>query len=237
MSASCGRRSGEIKATDDLSISPAAFTNCKKSGPDGRIFLFWFFFNCVSDQNTLSLRQLHSKPCRERKLKMLYRNNYRSPLGEILLAADEEGLTGLWFMENQKHMGEGLSENAVRRSLPVFDETARWLDLYFSGKDPGFTPQLHLTGSAFRRRVGEIMLEIPYGETTTYGEIARRIAAERGISRMSSRAVGGAVGRNPISLIIPCHRVIGSDGSLTGYGGGLERKAALLRLEQHEHES
>ena len=167
-------------------------------------------------------------------MKMIYTNNYQSPLGEILLAADDEGLTGLWFMENQKYMGLGLSKNAVKRTLPVFDDAVRWLDIYFSGKDPGFTPPLHLTGSAFRCRVGEIMLEIPYGKTATYGEIARRIADERGIRQMSCRAVGGAVGKNPISLIIPCHRVVGSDGSLTGYGGGLERKAALLRLERHE---
>ena len=164
---------------------------------------------------------------------MRYTHHCRSPLGDILLAADDTGLTGLWFMENQKYRGLGLRADAVECDLPVFDDTERWLDIYFSGRDPGFTPQLHLVGSPFRNRVGEIMLEIPYGGTTTYGEIARRIAGERGIRQMSSRAVGGAVGRNPISLIIPCHRVVGSDGSLTGYGGGLARKAALLRLEGH----
>ena len=163
---------------------------------------------------------------------MIYTNRFQSPLGEILLAADDEGLTGLWFMENQKYKGLGLSANAVECDLPVFDETNTWLDIYFSGRDPGFTPHLHLTGSKFRNRVGELMLQIPYGKTVTYGEIAREIARERGIRQMSSRAVGGAVGKNPISLIIPCHRVIGSDGSLTGYGGGIERKAALLKLEK-----
>ncbi len=163
---------------------------------------------------------------------MIYTNNYHSPLGEILLAADDEGLTGLWFKENQKHLGLGLSENAVECDLPVFEDAARWLDIYFWGRNPGFTPRLHLTGSAFRNRVAEIMLEIPYGKTVTYGEIAGRIARERGIERMSCRAVGGAVGKNSISLIIPCHRVIGSNGSLTGYGGGIERKDALLRLEK-----
>ena len=166
---------------------------------------------------------------------MLYTHRYRSPLGEILLAADDVGLTGLWFTEGQRYMGLGLSATAVERDLPVFSDAERWLDVYFSGKAPGFTPELHLVGSAFRNRVGEIMLEIPYGKTTTYGGIALRIANERGIGQMSSRAVGGAVGRNPISLIIPCHRVIGSDGSLTGYGGGLERKAALLKLEGALH--
>ena len=164
---------------------------------------------------------------------MIYTNRFQSPLGEILLAADDEGLTGLWFMENQKYKGLGMSANAVECDLPVFDETGKWLDIYFSGRDPGFTPDLHLTGSKFRNRVGELMLQIPYGKTVTYGDIAREIARERGIRQMSCRAVGGAVGKNPISLIIPCHRVIGSDGSLTGYGGGIERKAALLKLEKN----
>ena len=162
---------------------------------------------------------------------MLYTHHYLSPLGKLLLAADDVGLTGLWFVENQKHMGEGLSVNAVERPSLFFDEAVRWLDIYFSGRDPGFTPPLHLTGTRFRNRVGELLLEIPYGKTTTYGALARAIALERGTGCMSGRAVGGAVGHNPISLIVPCHRVIGSDGSLTGYGGGLERKIALLKLE------
>lgn len=163
---------------------------------------------------------------------MLYTNQWTTPLGEVLLAADDEGLTGLWFMENQRYRGLGLSPDAVARDLPVFEETKRWLDIYFSGKDPGFIPRLHLTGTPFRRRVGELLLEIPYGRTATYGEIALRIARERETGRMSCRAVGGAVGKNPISLIVPCHRVLGKDGSLTGYGGGLDRKEALLRLEK-----
>lgn len=154
-----------------------------------------------------------------------------SPLGDILLTADDLGLTGLWFAGNRKPLGPGLSVDAAGHPSPFLDEARRWLEIYFSGRDPGFTPRLHLVGSAFRNRVGQIMLEIPFGQTTTYGAIARRIAAERGRTQMSAQAVGGAVGKNPISLIIPCHRVLGSDGSLTGYGGGLERKAALLRLE------
>ena len=162
---------------------------------------------------------------------MLYTHRYASPLGKILLAADDVGLTGLWFVENQRHMGEGLSPNAREQPSPFFDAATRWLDRYFSGENPGFTPPIHLIGPAFRNRVGELLLHIPYGPTTTYGAIARQIALERGIDHMSSRAVGGAVGHNPISLIVPCHRVLGSDGRLTGYGGGLERKAALLRLE------
>ncbi|MDO4867922.1 MAG: methylated-DNA--[protein]-cysteine S-methyltransferase [Clostridia bacterium] len=160
-----------------------------------------------------------------------YKGTCDSPLGEILLAADDEGLTGLWFAENQRYLAQGLSGDAEERPSPYFDEARRWLEIYFSGRDPGFTPTLHLVGSPFRNRVGELMLRIPYGHTTTYGELARQLARERGAERMSSQAVGGAVARNPISLIIPCHRVVGTDGSLTGYGGGIERKQALLRLE------
>jgi len=162
---------------------------------------------------------------------MIYTNHHPSPLGQILLAADDEGLTGLWFVENQQHMGEGLSANARECPSPFFDEASRWLDIYFSGRDPGFTPKLHLTGPDFRRHVGELLLQIPYGTATTYGDLARTIARERGIGHFSSRAVGGAVGHNPISLIVPCHRVLGSGGKLTGYGGGLARKVALLKLE------
>ncbi len=158
-------------------------------------------------------------------------SSYRSPLGPILLAADETGLTGLWFSDKSRYYAEGLRADAEERELPVFKRTKEWLDVYFSGQEPGFLPPLHLTGPAFRRRVGEIMLEIPYGQTTTYGEIARRIARERGIDRMSAQAVGGAVGHNPISILVPCHRVVGTNGSLTGYGGGIERKIALLKLE------
>lgn len=162
---------------------------------------------------------------------MVYTNTYESPLGNILLAADEEGLTGLWFMQGSRYMGLGLQENAAVRDTEYFEQTGKWLDLYFSGRDPGFLPKIHLTGSDFRKRVGEIMLEIPYGKTATYGWIADRIAGERGIRKMSAQAVGGAVGHNPISIIVPCHRVVGTDGSLTGYGGGLHRKKALLELE------
>ena len=162
---------------------------------------------------------------------MIYTIHCPSPLGELLLAADDLGLTGLWFTENQRHLGLGLAPDADERSSSFFDEARRWLEVYFSGRDPGFTPTLHLTGPGFRVRVGEMLLTIPYGQTITYGEIAERIAAERGLTRMSARAVGGAVAKNPISLIVPCHRVVGAGGRLTGYGGGLDRKAALLRLE------
>lgn len=147
-------------------------------------------------------------------------------MGGITLASDGEHLIGLWF-DGQAHFAETLDSENREASLPVFDQTARWLNLYFSGNVPDFTPPLRMRTTAFRRRVWEILLTIPYGQTATYGEIAARM----GLSPASARAVGGAVGHNAISIIIPCHRVVGADGRLTGYAGGVERKAALLRLE------
>lgn len=159
-------------------------------------------------------------------------HEYHSPLGEITLASDGEYLTGLWFEKN-RFFGETLSkEITAKDDLPVFEQTDRWLDMYFSGKEPDFTPPLFVRGSDFRRRVCGIMLEIPYGHTRTYRDIAAQIASERGMTRMSAQAVGGAVGHNPISVIIPCHRVVGTNGNLTGYGGGIERKVKLLELEK-----
>lgn len=155
---------------------------------------------------------------------MLFLTHYASPLGPILLAADETGLTGLWF-EGQKYFPSFLGVDYQEKETPVLTETARWLDVYFSGKDPGFLPPLHPQGSPFRQTVWDILLTIPRGQTMTYGEIARRLGVH------SAQAVGGAVGHNPISILIPCHRVVGSDGSLTGYAGGVERKARLLQLE------
>ncbi len=166
--------------------------------------------------------------------KMIYTNDYESPLGSILLAGDEQGLTGLWFTEGGRYIGLGLKKGACRRETDYFDQTKEWLDIYFSGRDPGFFPQIHLAGSDFRNRVGEIMCGIPYGKTVTYGQIAEQIARERGLGRMSAQAVGGAVGHNPICIIVPCHRVIGANGSLTGYGGGILRKKALLELEGND---
>ncbi len=165
---------------------------------------------------------------------MIYTNDYESPLGHILLAGDEQGLTGLWFTEGSRYMGLGLKKDAHRWETDYFDQTIEWLDIYFSGRDPGFFPRIHLTGSDFRNRVGEILCEIPYGKTVTYGWIADKLAKERGLERMSAQAVGGAVGHNPICIIVPCHRVVGADGSLTGYGGGIRRKKALLELEGND---
>ncbi len=162
---------------------------------------------------------------------MDYTHHYDSPLGGITLAGDGEALTGLWF-DGQKYYAETLDPDHEEAPLPVFDEADRWLDLYFSGRIPDFTPKLNLRGTAFRKAVWEILLTIPYGETVTYGAIAERLAKRDGLFRGSARAVGGAVGRNPVSLIVPCHRVVGADGSLTGYAGGVWRKKKLLETEK-----
>ena len=156
--------------------------------------------------------------------------HYESPLGGVLLAADEIGLTGLWF-DGQKSFARGLPADRVERETPALLEAKRWLDIYFSGKEPDFTPPLHPIGSAFRQSVWEILLQIPYGKTTTYGESARQLSEKMGLSRMSAQAVGGAVGHNKIAIIIPCHRVVGTNGSLTGYAGGIDKKGKLLELE------
>ena len=162
---------------------------------------------------------------------MDFTHRFNSPLGGITLASDGESLTGLWF-DGQKYFAASLEKEHEEKSLPVFDLADEWLDLYFSGSDPGFLPPLLMRTTEFRKTVWEILLTIPYGKTMTYGEIADRIAAGKGISRMSAQAVGGAVAHNAISLMIPCHRVVGTDGSLTGYAGGLEKKIRLLELEK-----
>ena len=166
---------------------------------------------------------------------MRYIDHYQSPLGPILLAADDEGLTGLWF-EGQKYFARGLDRDPQARDLPLFGAANRWLDIYFSGREPDFEVPLHLMGTPFQKEVWQILRTIPYGQTMTYGEIGARLAAERGIDRMSAQAVGGAVGHNRISIIVPCHRVVGTGGSLTGYAGGIERKTKLLTLEQADME-
>ena len=156
--------------------------------------------------------------------------HYDSPLGGILLAADEIGLTGLWF-DGEKYFADHLPSEHTEQETPFLVEVKRWLDIYFAGKEPDFLPPLHPIGSAFRQSVWEILLQIPYGKTTTYGEIARQLAEKRKLPRMSAQAIGGAVGHNEISIIIPCHRVVGTNGSLTGYAGGIDKKMKLLKLE------
>lgn len=161
---------------------------------------------------------------------MIYTSKYTSPLGGILLAADEVGLRGLWF-DGQKYFARDLPDERTERETPVLSEAKRWLDLYFGGQEPDFLPPLHPVGTPFRQAVWEILLRIPYGKTVTYGEISKQLAEKMGLERMSAQAVGGAVGHNEISIIIPCHRVVGSNGSLTGYAGGINRKIKLLELE------
>lgn len=162
---------------------------------------------------------------------MIYTQHYESPLGGIQLAADETGLTGLWF-DGEKYYADNLAAEHEARDTQALGAAKRWLDVYFAGKEPDFLPPLHPIGSAFRQEVWQLLLEIPYGQTTTYGALARRLAERRGLRHMSAQAVGGAVGHNEISILIPCHRVVGTSGSLTGYAGGIDKKLSLLRLEQ-----
>lgn len=166
-----------------------------------------------------------------------YIHFYDSPLGELVISSESSALIGLGLASQQAAGAAIAGSYPQEKSLPIFQETGRWLDTYFRGCAPSFTPKLKLTGSDFQKRVCEIMLTIPFGETITYGEIAAQIARERGIPRMSAQAVGGAVGANPILLIVPCHRVIGAGGNLTGYGAGMERKIQLLTLEKVDMEN
>ena len=159
--------------------------------------------------------------------------HYISPLGGITLSSDSETLTGLWF-DGQKFFPHKLISESTEAELQIFTQTCNWLDIYFSEKEPDFTPPISLHTTPFRKVVYDILLTIPYGQTMTYGEIANIIANQQGAEYMSAQAVGSAVGHNPISIIIPCHRVVGADGSLTGYAGGLDKKTALLKLEKYE---
>lgn len=162
---------------------------------------------------------------------MIYTYRYASQLGSITFASDGESLAGLWFDE-QKHFPHKLISESTGAELPIFTQAIKWLDTYFSVKVPDFTPPISLNTTPFRKVVYEVLLSIPYGQTMTYGEIANIIAKQKGIECMSAQAVGGAVGHNPISIIIPCHRVVGTDGSLTGYAGGPDKKIELLKLEK-----
>lgn len=157
---------------------------------------------------------------------MMYIQYYDSPLGKMLLAADEIGLIGVWF-EHQKYYANGLEE-PVEKETETLKETKKWLDLYFSGQQPNYLPPLHMIGTKFQKKVWSILLQISYGKTMTYKEIANQFS-----KTMSAQAIGGAVGHNKISILIPCHRVVGTNGSLTGYAGGIERKEKLLKLEKN----
>lgn len=162
---------------------------------------------------------------------MQYISYYQSSLGGMLLAADDIGLTGAWF-EGQKYFALCLDKQYEEKEIPLFERAKRWLDIYFSGNEPDFNVPLHFMGTEFQKEVWKILCTIPYGKTTTYGAIAKQLAARKGLEHMSAQAVGGAVGHNRISIIVPCHRVVGADGSLTGYAGGLDKKVKLLNLEK-----
>ena len=162
---------------------------------------------------------------------MHYLSHYESSLGAMTMASDGEHLTGLWF-DGQKYDRSTIDDDAVLQPrLPVFTQTAQWLDAYFEGADPGFTPPIRVEGSDFKKMVSSTMLSIPFGATSTYARIAAEVARRMGRKQMSAQAVGGAVGRNPITLIVPCHRVLASDGNLRGYAGGVDRKERLLEME------
>lgn len=163
---------------------------------------------------------------------MIYKTYYSSPIDKVMLASDGNNIIGLW-MEGQKYFGGTIKEEMVENNeLPIFIKTKEWLDRYFSKEKPDITElPLAPRGGEFRQLVWEILCEIPYGKVTTYGEIAKSIAKRTNKKSMSSQAVGGAVGHNPISIIIPCHRVVGTNGSLTGFSGGINKKTKLLELE------
>lgn len=166
---------------------------------------------------------------------MIYKKYYQTPDGfsNIIMNSDGKYLTGLWFegsRDSSKH-----KIDCEEKDLPIFQETTKWLDIYFSGKEPDFIPAYKIEDlTPFRKEVIDIMNSIPFGKTLTYNDISKIIAKKRGIKRMSAQAVGGAVGWNPICIIIPCHRVVGTNGSLTGYGGGIKNKVSLLTLERNE---
>ncbi len=183
-----------------------------------------FYLRCVS----LQIYGMQHGAERTDKMET-YIMHYTSPLGEMLAAADGQGLTGLWFTA-QKYFAAKLGEDVEEKETPVLRKTRRWLDVYFRGEEPDFQPDIHFTGTVFQLMVWEILRDIPYGQTTTYGRIAQQIAEITG-KKTAGQAVGGAVGHNPISIIVPCHRVVGTDGNLTGYAGGLDKKIKLLTLE------
>lgn len=159
---------------------------------------------------------------------MEYIFEYKSPIGGIIITSDETEITGLRFKGESET--EVLSDNKYKETSAI-KEAERWLDIYFSGKNPGYIPAINPKGTEFQKLVWKLLLEIPYGKTTTYGEIAGKIAEIKNVSRMSAQAVGGAVGKNPITIIIPCHRVVGKNGKLTGYAYGIDKKISLLALE------
>lgn len=163
---------------------------------------------------------------------MIYTTQYHSPVGKITFAGNENGLIGLWIEEQKYFLGKIKEPMQEKEDLEIFSKTRNWLDRYFHGERPLISEiRLKPEGSVFQKEVWKLLCEIPYGEVTTYGDIAKKVAKKLGKETMSAQAVGGAVGHNPIAIIIPCHRVVGSNGSLTGYAGGIDKKIKLLRHE------
>ncbi len=162
---------------------------------------------------------------------MYYSTVYPSPIGKLTICCDGENIVGLWI-EGQRYFKENIQNSVEDSNLPVLTAAKSWLDRYFAGKKPGISElPLHPLGTDFRKSVWKALCEIPYGTVTTYGKIADKVALDTKKDQVSARAVGGAIGHNPISIIIPCHRVVGANGSLTGYAGGIETKLKLLRHE------
>jgi methylated-DNA-[protein]-cysteine S-methyltransferase len=161
---------------------------------------------------------------------MEYLHKIESPVGMLTVASDGQNISGLW-LEGQKYFEATLGSDVMKQQLPVFEAVEKWLEVYFSGTEPDFTPPLKPRGTPFQQSVWDILRTIPYGHTTSYGAIAKQLDARNKGARTSARAVGGAVGHNHISILIPCHRVTGSDGSMTGYAGGIDKKIQLLKLE------
>ena len=161
---------------------------------------------------------------------MNYKYSYESPLGTMVMLGTLSYLTDLFFID-EAHAPSYDDAEYIEQLTGPFEVTIMWLNQYFNGKNPFITPPIQLEGTEFRKSVWSILQTIPYGETTTYGDIGKQIAQQQGKEKFSAQAVGGAVGHNPISIIVPCHRVIGSNGQLTGYAGGIERKKYMLDLE------
>ena len=161
---------------------------------------------------------------------MEYIHAIKSPVGTLTVSSDGQNVSGLWI-EGQNYFAKTLGKDVLKQDLPVFEKVREWLAVYFSGKEPGFMPPLMPRGSPFQKSIWKYLCTITYGKTTTYGELAKQFESENKSKQTSARAIGGAVGRNPISILIPCHRVIGKNGNLTGYAGGITAKITLLQLE------
>lgn len=166
---------------------------------------------------------------------MIYTSTYKSPIGNLLIASKDNKLVGLWIERQKYYLSNFKEEIAKNSNLEILVKTKQWLDRYFNGEKPDINElEINLIGSEFRKSVWEILKNIPYGEVITYNDIAKKLAKQKGIEKMSAQAVGGAVGHNPISIIIPCHRVVGTNGNLTGYAGGIKNKVELLKLEGND---